>query len=308
MLKTSIQQAASDFEVFLRVERNLAPRTIKEYLDDLRAVFETLDKKFGLKNPSVDQIDKTQIKKHLELLQTERSFTSVSLARVMSSLRGFFRFCAEQEYTEANPTDGLRSPKHVKRLPIYLVESELRNLFGQPDQSEPVGIRDHAILVVLANTGMRVSELAGLTLNSLDFERGVIRVFGKGRKERLVPMNDAVRAVLANWDRVRPRPSETDAVFVGLDKGRRGKPFGVRGIQVMMKKHGLKANIPRERLTPHKLRHTFATLLHMNEVDIIEIQALLGHANISSTQIYTHTNAGRLRSAVDRLADLGNGG
>jgi site-specific recombinase XerD len=290
----------------MRVERNLAPKTIHDYLRDLADLTKFFATGTGSASPRVDQVGKATIKKFLEHRQVKRGASSRSLARYLSSIRGFFRFCLEQEYIETNPAEGIRSPKLPKRLPVYLVESELSRLFAAPDRSQPIGIRDHAVLVALANTGLRVSELVGLTLDGVDFERKVLRVLGKGRKERLVPMNEAVRTVLRSWLKVRP-VCENPSVFVGVEQSHRGKPLGTRGVQLLMRKHGLRANIPRERLTPHKLRHTFATLLHMNEVDIIEIQALLGHANIASTQIYTHTNAGRLRSAVDKLADLDKG-
>jgi site-specific recombinase XerD len=303
MSSSPLSQAISAFEVHLRVERNLAPKTIHDYLRDLADLTAHLHGA-GLVDPPVAEIGKDHIKKFLEHRQVHQGASSRSLARYLSALRGFFRFCVDQEHIETNPTETFRSPKLPKRLPIYMVESELRALFSAPDQSTLLGVRDHAVLVVLANTGLRVSELVGLTLDNVDLDRGVLRVFGKGRKERLVPTNDAVKAVLSGWLQVRP-VSESKSVFVGTEQASRGKPLGVRGVQLLMKKHGLKANIPRERLTPHKLRHTFATLLHMNDVDIIEIQALLGHANISSTQIYTHTDAGRLRSAVDKLGPLG---
>lgn len=299
MASLALLQALKGYEYYLHVERNLAPRTIREYLDDLTDLTEFLKRRLRVAEPEVQQVDISHLKDFLIHLQAERSFSSVGLARVISSVRGFFRYALEQELIPANPADALRTPKLPRRLPIYLDQSELRELFRCPDQSTIPGVRDHAILVTLANTGLRVSELAGLTLKSVNLQTDSIRVLGKGRKERLVPMNDAVKAVLQAWLAIRPK-APTDALFVGS----RGEPFGARGIQLMMKKHGLRANIPSERLTPHKLRHTFATLLHMSEVDIIEIQALLGHANISSTQIYTHTNPRRLRSAVDRLSGL----
>jgi site-specific recombinase XerD len=297
----SLKRAFSDFEVHLRVERNMAPKTISLYLADLERLAEFLASRPGLgASVAVDQITRAHLKKHLEHLQVDCGLSSRSLARHLSSIRGFFRFCLEQEWIKSNPAESFRSPKQMRRLPVYLVEDELRRLFAVPDQTKPGGIRDHAILVTLANTGLRVSELAGLTTDSVDVERGTLRVFGKGRKERLVPMNEAVKAVLSRWFDVRPI-SDSNRIFLT----QRGKSLGIRSIQMMLKKHGLKAGIPSARLTPHKLRHTFATLLHMSDVDIIEIQALLGHSNISSTQIYTHTNAGRLRSAVDRLSRLG---
>lgn len=295
--------ALKDYEYHLHVERNLAPRTIREYLDDLTDLGDFLAKHRNKFNPSVSDIRVEDLKAFLVHLQAERDFTGAGTARILSSLRGFFRHCQEVKAIAINPTDGLRTPKLPKRLPVYLVESELRRLFSAPDQATPLGIRDHAIFVVLANTGLRVSEIVGLTLDRVNFEDGLLRVFGKGRKERMVPMNQSVCTVLTRWLEVRP-PCDSPALFVGTEGRHLGEPLGARGVQVLLRKHGLKANIPSDRLTPHKLRHTFATLLHMNSVDILEIQALLGHANIASTQIYTQTNPSRLRSAVGTLSHI----
>lgn len=297
--QTTLLQAMKAYEYHLHVERNLAPRTIREYLDDLTDLAGFLARRLRKAEPLVNDVDVESLKAFLFHLQADREFTSRGLARVISSIRGFFRHCFEEGLIPANPADALRTPKLPRKLPIYLDQDELRRLFRVPDQTKVLGLRDHTVLVLLANTGLRVSELAGLELASLNFETESIRVLGKGRKERIIPMNAATKAALLAWLAVRPKV-QTQALFVG----KRGEPFGPRGVQLMLKKHGLKANIPRERLTPHKLRHTFATLLHMSEVDIIEIQALLGHANIASTQIYTHTNPNRLRSAVDKLSDL----
>jgi len=174
-------------------------------------------------------------------------------------------------------------------------------LFAAPDQSTVAGRRNFTILVTLAYTGVRLSELVGINTIDIDFPRSQIRVFGKGRKERLVPLNDrvsaALRAMLEDPER-KPAPGEK-AVFLNL-KGRR---LTGRAVEDIVKACALSAGLNQRKISPHKLRHTFATLLHGKDVDLIDIQALMGHATLASTQIYTHTNAGRLRGAIERLPD-----
>lgn len=286
-----------EFDRYLEVERNLSPSTRFAYQFDLQKFKEYLIRTQG-SEPVVNKVTTPHIKDYLGYLQSQRKYKSNTLSRSIASMRVFFEYCVQQKYLESSPATYIHNPKLPKKLPIYLIESELKKLLSAPDPKDFIGCRDYCILVVLGFTGMRRQELVGLNLESIDLERKTIRVFGKGAKERLIPMNPFVMAALNSYLDVRPATGDPEAMFLN----RRGQRLTGRSIVNIVKKYVRKAGITKAKISPHKLRHTFATLLHINEVDILEIKSLLGHASITSTQIYTHTNASKLRSAVDRLS------
>lgn len=285
-----------DFDRYLKVERNLSPATRAAYQYDLQKFKEYLIRVMGAE-PAVGRVETTHIKDFLGYLQGDRGYKSSTLSRTIASIRVFFEFCVQEAHIEASPATHIHNPKMPRKLPIYLVESELKKLLAAPQHSDVWGCRDFAILVTLGFTGMRRQELVGLNLDSIDFERRTVRVFGKGSKERLIPMNPLVMSALTASLDVRPATGDPKAVFLN----RSGRRLTGRSIHGIVKKYVRKAGITKLKISPHKLRHTFATLLHINEVDIIEIQKLLGHASVTSTQIYTHTNTSKLRTAVERL-------
>ena len=288
-----------EFDQYLRVERNLSPLTRKAYQYDLQRFKENLIRTIG-HEPTVARVTTAHIKEYLAYMQGVRGVKSNTLSRVIASMRVFFEYCVQAGDLQASPATHIHNPKLPRKLPIYLVESELRALLAAPDPSDVPGCRDYAILVTLGFTGMRRQELVGLDLQSLDFERRTIRVVGKGSKERLIPMNPVVMGALTGWLDVRPATGDAEAVFLNRFNGR----LTGRSIHNTVRKYVLRAGIGKARISPHKLRHTFATLLHLNEVDILEIQRLLGHASVTSTQIYTHTNTQKLRTAVERLNNV----
>ena len=212
----------------------------------------------------------------------------------------FFEFCVTRQEIELSPAAVIHTPKQPKKLPIYLVKEELTKLLSAPDRSKPSGVRDAAILSSLAFTGCRLSEIVGLNVRDLSLEQRSIRVMGKGSKERMIPLNDVVYQAINEYLNVREN-TDSPAFFLN----RFGKRLSGRSIENIVRKYVLQAGIFKHRISPHKLRHTFATLLHVNDVDILEIQALLGHASVTSTQIYTHTSSSRLRSAVKKLDAIG---
>lgn len=285
-----------DFDRYLKVERNLSPATRAAYQYDLQKFKEYLIRVMGAE-PTVGRVETPHIKDFLGYLQGDRGYKSSTLSRTIASIRVFFEFCVQEAHIEASPATHIHNPKMPRKLPIYLVESELKKLLAAPQHSDVWGCRDFAILVTLGFTGMRRQELVGLNLDSIDFERRTVRVFGKGSKERLIPMNPLVMSALTASLDVRPATGDPKAVFLN----RSGRRLTGRSIHGIVKKYVRKAGITKLKISPHKLRHTFATLLHINEVDIIEIQKLLGHASVTSTQIYTHTNTSKLRTAVERL-------
>jgi site-specific recombinase XerD len=286
----------AEFDLYLQVERNLSPSTREAYQFDLQKFKEFLVRTVGTE-PTVDKITTQLIKDYLAHLQTNRGYKSTTLSRVIASIRVLFEFCVSQKKLDASPAAYIHNPKLPRKLPIYLVDSELKKLLSAPDPKDVNGCRDFAILVTLGFTGMRRQELVGLDVKSIDLERRTIRVLGKGSKERLIPMNEFVINALNRYLEVRPATGDPEAVFLNRNGGR----LTGRSIVNIVRKYVRKAGIGKDKISPHKLRHTFATLLHMNEVDILEIKSLLGHASITSTQIYTHTHAGKLRTAVDRL-------
>lgn len=292
----NLLDAFKDFETYLRVEKNLSPKTRAAYAYDLNRFFEFLAA-FHKGLPALEKIVATDIKEYLAHLQGELNYRPTTLSRTISSIRVFFDFCVEQGKLAASPATAIHNPKLVRRLPIFLVDGEVRKLFESPDQSEPRGRRDHAILVTLAFTGLRLQELVGLNTLDIDFERHTLKVMGKGRKERLVPMNEVVERVLRTVLEDR-RPVEGER---GVFLNHHGRRISGRGVELIVKRHVLASGILKDKISPHKLRHTFATLLHLREVDLVEIQHLMGHATITSTQIYTHTHSGKLQRAVDKL-------
>jgi site-specific recombinase XerD len=291
-------KALYEFESFLAVERNLSPETRRAYVYDVDRFAEYLILRHS-KTPPLDGITTDDVRSYLEQLQEKRNLKSTTLARTISSIRRFFEFCLERGHIETSPVAPIHNPKKPRKLPIFLIADEMKRLFEAPDRSIWRGRRDYAILVVLGFTGMRLKEIVGLDLQDIDLTTRQVRVVGKGSKERFIPLNDMVVEALKEYLSERPATAEA-AVFLGRG-GRRISPSTVKHI---VPKYAREAGIFRKGISPHKLRHTFATLLHMKDVDILEIQSLLGHSSITSTQIYTHTHPGRLKSAVDKLTDL----
>jgi site-specific recombinase XerD len=288
-----------EFDRYLQVERNLSPATRGAYRYDLQKFKEYLIRGLG-SEPAVNRVGTQQIKDYLGYLQQRRGYKSTTLSRCIASLRVFFEYCVQQGHLESSPASHIHNPKLPRKLPIYLIESELKKLLAAPDPEDVWGTRDYAILVALGFTGMRRQELVGLSLETVDLERRTVKVLGKGSKERLIPLNPFVMNALNAWLELRPATGDPSAVFLNRCGGR----LTGQSVLDIVKKYVRKAGIAKAKISPHKLRHTFATLLHLNDVDILEIQKLLGHASITSTQIYTHTNTNKLRAAVDTLGGL----
>lgn len=302
--------ALYDFDAFLEVEKNLSIKTREAYRYDLERFIDKWIEWHGV-NPTIDAIRTEDIKRYLEFLRMEHDYKSTTLSRTIASIRVFFEFCIMQELLETNPAQHIHNPKTPRKLPVFLIETELKKLLAAPPDAEesagrrrdfrPLGQRDYAILVTLGFTGLRLMELVGLNLLDVDLISGSLRVTGKGSKERIVPINRLVQGALTEWLKLR-QPSEPDEKAVFLN--RFGRRISARGVRNLVDKHVRAAGIEKEHVSPHKLRHTFATLLHRSGVDILEIQALLGHSSITSTQIYTHSSSEKLKSAVRKLEDL----
>jgi len=277
-----------------QVEKGLADNTIAAYTRDL-AKFAGFAEKRGI---SLDSVSRDDMVDFLEGLYRQR-LDSRTVARTLASLRNLFRFAMTEEVISVDPTLNLESPKYRKSLPTFLRMDEVDRLLAQPDQTTLPGLRDRALIELLYSTGLRVSELAGLRVSDIDMRMGCLRCVGKGDKERLVPVGrQAIAAVQKYLDDARPSllrsrrggaPTET-WLFVN----RFGRQMSRLTVWRLLSQYGRQAGL-RAHLSPHKLRHSFATHLLERGADLRSVQMMLGHADISTTQIYTHVMEERLK-------------
>jgi integrase/recombinase XerD len=279
----------------LTVERGLARNTVDGYRNDLSRLGEALAKKGAVDLLTVRAAD---LSGHMRDLQRQ-GLSPRSSARALSAIRGFYEHLVTAGERKDNPAVNLLPPKLWKPLPKVLSEDEVEALLAAPDVGTPLGLRDRAMLELLYATGLRVSELVGLTLPQLRLDVGFLIAFGKGSKERVVPVGEQAEAWVHRYLReVRPdlARGRHQAVFANKD----GDPMSRVGFWMMIKKYGLKAGI-RSEISPHVLRHSFATHLLEHGADLRAVQTMLGHADISTTQIYTHIHQQRLKSLYDRF-------
>ncbi len=280
-------EAAEAWLEYLAAERGLAANTLAAYRRDLATL------RRSLKGRALAAAGQDDLLTALRRLRTEgRSPRSV--ARFLVAVRGFYAWLAMSGSIAEDPASRLELPKVWKTLPRVLDAKDVERLLDAPDRADPRGSRDAAMLEVLYATGLRVSELVGLRLNDLKLDAGYLRCLGKGSKERVVPMgSEACRALAAYLGSGRDAllaGRRSDAVFVG----RRGSRLSRQGFWKLIKAHGRRAGITAS-LSPHVVRHSFATHLLENGADLRVVQMLLGHADISTTQIYTHVNRERLK-------------
>ena len=296
----------ADVERFLdhiRLERGLSSNTVAAYGSDLRRFAQWIGEKGIASTRRVTRDHLLDYRRALSLgggsggPAARRAPRTVR--RVQASLRAFFRFLRAEGSVTRNPTDGLDAPRLDRRLPRSLTMVEIDRLLSAPDPSAPLGARDAAMLQLMYATGMRVSELVGLDTASLHMEAGYLICMGKRSRERVVPLNaDAMRAVTLYLERSRPRlllkrraSRATDRLFVTA----RGGGLTRQAFWKNLKRYGRAAGIAGSRLSPHVLRHSFATHLLEHGADLRSVQKILGHADISTTQIYTHLNRERLK-------------
>jgi integrase/recombinase XerD len=289
-----MERIISEFLEYLRVERGLAPNTLKSYGRDLRQFADYLEEA----PTSYEEASRTTIVSYLLKLQKEGKATS-TIARRLAALKAFYQFLVEEERLKSDPTVDVDSPKQKKKLPKVLTVEEVEQLLAQPEPKGATGLRDAAMLEFLYATGMRVSELVGLDVDDIDLRSALVRCRGKGSKERLIPLGSmAVKTVEDYLRRGRPelvRNTSTAAVFVN----HHGRRLTRQGFWKIVKKYAAKANVDKS-ITPHTLRHSFATHLLENGADLRAVQELLGHADISTTQIYTHLTKSHLKDVYSR--------
>jgi integrase/recombinase XerD len=280
-----------NFLDYITLERGLSINTRKAYADDIGQFLSYLDQK-GVS--SLNQVSRKQVLDHLMLMKS-RGMSTNSISRHLVSVKIFFRYLQQEGLLDRNVTDTMDSPRLWKILPDTLSEKEVNLLLRAPDMRKPLGVRDRAILEMFYASGLRVSELAHLQLSNLHIEDGYIRVIGKGRKERVIPVaRDSSNILECYLDEVRPMLCENprvQEVFVT----RRETPLCRQRLWQIIKKYTKDAGIMKN-VTPHTLRHSFASHLLANGAPLRVIQEMLGHADIATTQIYTHVHPERLKS------------
>ncbi|HME11543.1 MAG TPA: site-specific tyrosine recombinase XerD [Candidatus Acidoferrum sp.] len=285
-----ISAAISSFLTHVRVEKGLSPNTVSAYRQDL-AKFNVFAQKRKLALASVSRDDLVDFLAGLY----RQNLESKSVARILVTLRNFFRFSQINELVSEDPSINLESPKIRRSLPGYLRLEDVERLLQQPDQKTALGLRDRAMLEVLYSTGLRVSELVNLRVGDLDTKVGCVRCIGKGDKERLVPVGKKALAMVEKFlNEARPQLLGKAPPLATLFLNRRGRGLSRVGVWKILSQYGRKAGL-RVALTPHMLRHSFATHLLERGADLRSVQLMLGHSDISTTQIYTHVVEERLK-------------
>jgi integrase/recombinase XerD len=277
------QEWVTRFLQYLRIEKGLSDNTLASYTHDLAMYREHLGK------TAVVDAQSAEVSTFLRFLYN-RKLKPRSAARAFAAVRGLHRFLILERAREDNPTANIDQPRWWKPLPNVLVLEEVDRLLAAPDTTTGKGVRDRALLEVLYATGLRVSELIGLRLDGIDLQVGFVRCMGKGSKERIVPLGESAADAVEAYLRVRRVKKPTNYLFLNNRGGRLSR----MGFWKILRGYGVQAKI-KKRLTPHVLRHSFATHLLERGADLRAVQTMLGHSNISTTEIYTHVMRERLK-------------
>lgn len=283
-----MDEAIEGFTYWLRVERNRSPNTVEAYVRDL-VRFSTWMEETGL---TLEDLDRQRIVDHLSWLDAQ-GLGKRSITRARTSLRQFFKYRVKEHGLEEDPTVLVDSPKFTSPLPTVLSSAQVEALLDAPGR-DTLGLRDGAMIAVLYSSGLRVSELVGLAWRNVDAREGLLKVRGKGDKERLVPVGDRALEAIRSYLRGSRPLLDPDATCPQLFVSRRGTGMTRQNFWERLRGWALRAGIP-GKVSPHVLRHSFATHLLEHGADLRSLQAMLGHADISTTQIYTHVNRARLQ-------------
>jgi integrase/recombinase XerC len=284
------------FLKYLDIEKNVSDNTIKNYFLDLRDFFIFYNQEFG-NISDINKITYLQIRKFLAKLQ-EAEYARTSIARKLSALRSFFRYLCREGLCVNNPVIRVRTPKKEKKLPVFLDKEIVAKLLESPENITVFGLRDRAILETLYSAGIRIGELTGLSPEDINWNSSVIKVLGKGNKERIVPIGSKAIIALENYlNKLKQSKLYKDKKVLFINKF--GGRLSDRSVQRMFNKYAkhvcIKANV-----SPHVLRHSFATHLLDAGADLRGVQELLGHASLSTTQIYTHVSIERLKDVYKK--------
>jgi integrase/recombinase XerD len=293
---TDSERAIDSYLTYLRDVRRMSANTLESYARDLALLAEFADK---CTSP-VANLQRRDLETFVRQLMSS-GLAPRSVARTVACVRGFYRFAATEQKRDSSPADDLRPPRAWTALPKFLSLEEVDRLLDQPDTATARGLRDKALIEVLYATGLRVSELIGLRAGDLNLDEGYLTCIGKGDKQRMVPLGheaaDWVRRYLREGRPALLRKKSSPWLFVNA---RDGGPLSRVGFWKVLKEYGRKAGISRD-LSPHVLRHSFATHLLERGADLRMIQMMLGHADLSTTQIYTHVLEARLRAAYEKF-------
>ena len=288
------ERAFRNYLNYLRVEKGVSSNTVDAYRRDTQKFLLFLQGQ----DWTLETVGKKELLRYLQHLYERLSPRTI--IRTLASLRSFYRFLLLDGYLSKDPSETLESPRAWRTLPQYLTQEEVEQLLQQPDLSTPYGLRDQAMLETLYATGLRVSELVGLRTDEINLEAGFLRTLGKGNKERIVPIGDSAIAWIQRYLReARPYFLRKHASGPFLFITRRGGSMSRQFFWMIVLRYGKRAGIEK-RLSPHVLRHSFATHLLEHGADLRAVQMMLGHADISTTQIYTHVSRERLKKVYDK--------
>jgi len=296
-----VREAISNFLDYLTVEKGLSQNTIEAYRNDLQQLADFMQeeaKKLGVIPPWAAFNRQSMLSYLLSL--KERSYAPTTVARKVAAVKSFFSFMVSEGIMKANPIEGVGSPKIGKALPKPISVSQVRRLLEQPVKlAGSDAKRDRAMLELLYASGMRVSELVSLNLDDIDIEGGYVRCFGKGHKERLIPIHQQAASTIEDYIKEnRPRlvhSKDERALFVNA----RGERLTRQGLWQILKEYAKSAELGTD-ITPHTLRHSFATHMLNGGADLRSVQELLGHANITTTQVYTHLTTEHIRNSYEK--------
>jgi integrase/recombinase XerD len=291
-----MNQLLDSFISYLAVVKGLSKNTLESYGRDIVKFLVYLEKR---ETSDINQVDYKHILDFLSCLREQQGQSPKSIARILVSIKQFFKFLLTEKIIQKDPTFLVRTPKMKRTIPDVLSPEDIERLLSAPDEATFQGIRDKAMLEVLYATGVRVSELVELELNSVNFDLGYLVVYGKGSKERLVPIGEKARNTLRKYlDKSRPSLLKSRrSVYLFIT--RQGKKMTRQGFWKIIKSYALKAGI-NKKISPHTLRHSFATHLLLRGADLRVIQLMLGHSDIATTQIYTHIERERLKEVYKK--------
>ncbi len=286
----STRDLIREYVVFLKAEKGLSKNSVEAYTRDLKKL-EAWCEKAGIE---IVELDERDLRDWMTDLAVER-LNETSRRRYLSSIRGFFRFLAMEGHISADPTENLMTAGKTFYLPRFLNSAEIEKLLSAPDVETEIGLRDRTILEVMYACGLRVSELANLKLAEIDLESGILTTTGKGSKTRKVPIGGSAIEWLRRYFALRKPKERVERLFLG----ERGRPLDRHAIHRIIKEYAAKCGF--EGVSAHTLRHSFATHLVQNDADIRSVQQMLGHADISTTQIYTHVTSKQLKRNYERF-------
>ena len=293
-----MQTAFAQFLRYLEVERNASELTVKSYREDLELLLDYASEVIG-RIPAPREITTLDLRGYVAWL-SECGYAKTTIARRLASMRSFFRFAQRQGLVENNPAKPLRNPRRSRHLPHFLTTAELGKLLASPPVHSAAGLRDRAILETMYSAGLRVSEAVGLNDGDLDLDEGLVRVRGKGRRERLAPLGSYAAKAVSRW--LTKRKLADDEVHghgAPIFINKFGRRITTRSVGRMLEKYLRETGLD-SRTSPHTLRHSFATHLLDRGADVRSVQELLGHKSLVTTQIYTHVSTAGLREAYEK--------